>query len=56
MTPEEKLKNFITGIKATTELLGLYRDSLIENEFTREEAVGMCADFVGQLLNMAQEG
>lgn len=39
---EEKINQLITGIGAMAEFIGIMRNSLMANGFTREEAVAMC--------------
>jgi len=56
MDAEEKIKNLITGIGAIAELLKLYRDSLLANGFTREEAFCLCQDLEQMVFSAATGG
>ena len=40
---------FVTGMGALAEALGVFRDGLIKNGFTREEALGLCAEFMAMI-------
>ena len=50
---EKKIEEVITSVGATGELLGVMRDALIKNGFTREEAVDICAKMIVGMLNNA---
>ena len=38
---KKKIENLLVGVGAIAELLGFMRNQLMQNDFTREEAVGM---------------
>ena len=43
------IKDLVNGLGAMAEVAAVYRDKLIENGFTREEAVTISAEFVRSL-------
>lgn len=53
MESEEKIKGLIMGIGAIAELLKIYRDSLLANGFTREEAFILCQDLEQMVFETA---
>lgn len=41
-----EIENLITSIGALAEALGVFRDTLTKNGFSREEALFLCAKFL----------
>lgn len=55
--PEEikkQINETLNGIGATCELLGFLRDTLIQNGFTREEAVGMATEVLIEMFGLTR--
>ena len=46
---------FLTSLGALAESMGVFRDNLIENGFTREEAVGLCAEMLANLFHRNED-
>lgn len=51
----DKLSELLTAIRAVAELMGVYRDSLMQNGFTREEAVELCKTYTFALIMKQKE-
>ncbi len=51
----DKLSELLTAIRAVAELMGVYRDSLMQNGFTREEAVELCKTYTFALVTKPKE-
>lgn len=49
----EKVDTLITGLKATAEILSVFRDSLTEQGFTRKEAVQLCGTYLQIVISGA---
>ena len=47
------VSELITGMGALAEILGVYRDALLKNGFSREEALGLVADYALLVLEGA---
>ncbi|GHV34933.1 hypothetical protein FACS18949_11910 [Clostridia bacterium] len=46
-----QVKAIINSLGGLSEMLGVYRDMLIEQHFTREEAIQMCGAYVAFVLS-----
>ena len=51
----DKLSELLTAIRAVAELMGVYRDSLMQNGFTRKEAVELCKTYTFALVTKPKE-
>lgn len=51
----DRLSELLTAIRAVAELMGVYRDSLMQNGFTREEAVELCKTYTFALMMKPKE-
>ena len=51
----DKLSELLTAIRAVAELMGVYRDGLMQNGFTREEAVELCKTYTFALVTKPKE-
>lgn len=51
----DPLKDLITGVGVMCEMAGLFRDNLLRNGFTREEAVLMSSEVIKTMLKQASE-
>ena len=47
----DAVKELVTAIGAISETLGLLRESLIKNGFTRQEAVQMCNTYLATTVS-----
>ena len=47
------VSDLINGMGALAEILGVYRDALLKNGFSREEALGLVADYALLVLEGA---
>lgn len=47
------VNGFVVGMGALAEMLGVYRDALLKNGFSREEALGLVADYALLVLEGA---
>lgn len=52
----DKAKELLTAIGALAEMLGLYRDILIQNGFTRQEAIELCKAYQDSMTNGSKKG
>lgn len=50
-----ELDKLITSIGALAEWMGVFRNALIDNGFTREEAVGLCAEILANQLHRNED-
>lgn len=50
MEMNNQLKDFLNAIGAVAETSGLLRDYLIQNGFTRQEAVYICSNMIASLF------
>ena len=48
---EQKVLDAVNRLRALGEMLGVYRNGLLENGFTREEAIDLCKDYVRMSLD-----
>jgi len=46
-----EVEKFLTSLGALAEALGSFRDNLMKNGFSRDEAVGLCAEMLSNLFN-----
>lgn len=46
----DAVEQMITAINALAEMMGEYRDGLIRNGFTRNEAIEMCKEYTKTVL------
>ena len=51
---DDPVKGLIEALGAIVELMAAYRDRLMENGFTREEAVLLCRDFFRWHMDLAK--
>ena len=47
-----EIENIVDAVGALGEILGVYRDSLLKNGFTRNEAIVLCEDFADFLCDL----
>lgn len=53
----EDVKDIINAVRAMAEMLAIHRDSLIQNGFTRKEAVELCKSLQIELIgNRRKDG
>lgn len=52
----DPLKDLINGVGIMCEMAGLFRDHLLRNGFTREEAVVMSSEVIKTMLTQAANG
>jgi hypothetical protein len=50
MNQNENLKLLLDSLGAISEVLNAFRDSLLENGFTRQEALSLCNTYLRTLL------
>ena len=55
MDENNQLKNFVTGIGAMCEMVGLIRDDLVKNGFTREEACQIVSQVICSFWHQDQK-
>ena len=52
----DKAEELLTAIGALAEMLGLYRDILIQNGFTRKESIELCIAYQDSMTNGSKKG
>lgn len=55
MFENNDVKNLIDALGATVEMASILRDQLVQNGFTREEAVKMSSEFIIGIIRAAAE-
>ena len=51
----DKRSELLTASRAVAALMGVYRDSLMQNGFTRKEAVELCKTYTFALVTKPKE-